>query len=155
MKKELLTTSQLDFLNDRGKDEIFASHVYRYASRCMEKQGLFGFQALFMKESATELKHRGKLEDFANNMGCELDMPAIPAVEFKDETPEGILAYLFNIEKKLLEAYEEGCEMDARLKPLILEMIAIQVEGVGEIGDLIAAVESKGVTLVDTDLLKK
>lgn len=152
MKKELLSTTELDFLNERGKDEIYAYNAYRYARSCFARQGLFGFAFFCKAESKAELKHRGKLEDFANNMGCELDMPEIPEIEFKDESPIGILKFLYKMEVDLLEGYEEGCEMAARIKPLVLEMIAIQVEGVGEIGDLIAAVESKGVALVDTDL---
>lgn len=149
MKKELL------FLNDRGADELEAANTYRYAATCFQAKGLFGFQAFCRAESATELTHRDKLEDFANDMGEELDMPVIPRVEFDDETPGGILNHLLEMELALLNAYKKGIELDPVIHPLVLKMIKIQTKGVGEIRDLIAAVESKGAALVDTDLLKK
>lgn len=146
MKKELL------FLNDRGADELEAANTYRYAATCFQAKGLFGFQAFCRAESATELTHRDKLEDFANDIGEELDMPVIPRVEFDDETPEGILNHLLEMELALLDAYKKGMELDPVIQPLVLKMIDIQRKGVGEIRDIISSVKSKGVGLVDNDL---
>jgi ferritin len=153
-KSPLIPPSELDPLNERGRDEIIASHTYRYASTCFQKQGLFGLQKYYMNESKSELKHRGLLEDFANNMGAELDMPAIPAIEFKKEDPKGILEHLYDIEVNLLRAYEKDHkEADSvATKVFLQDMIRTQTEGVGEAGDNLALLESKGVAWLDENL---
>lgn len=142
--KPLLSSSDEDFLNYRGKDEIKASNTYRYAATCFQKQGLFGLEKFCRAESAAELEHRTKLEKFANDMGFELDMPSIPAISFKNETPKGILIYLLEMEEELLEEYEKGYKEAERgaTKKLCLDMIEIQTSGVGEIMDLLAELES-------------
>ena len=75
-------------------------------------------------------------------MGSEIEMYSTKAIEFKDETVIGILTFLFNMEKTLLEAYENDYENADRVatKSLFQEMVDIQVDGVGEVGDLIAVV---------------
>jgi len=155
MKTNLLSTSDVDQLTERGRDELYASNAYRYAATCYMKQGLLGFVAFCRKESETELTHRTKLELFANDMGAELEMTAIPAVEFKDETPMGILKFLFKMEENLLKSYEKAWEDADRIasKNLFQEMVEIQVDGVGEIGDLMAEVESVGVPFTNQRLL--
>ena len=155
MKTNLLSKSDNDELSDRGRDELFASNAYRYAATCFLKQNLLGFVAFCRKESDTELTHRTKLELFANDMGAELEMYSIPPVEFKDETPMGIMKFLFKMENDLLKAYEKAWEEADRIatKNLFQEMVEIQVEGVGEIGDLIAEIESVGIGFVNQRLL--
>jgi ferritin len=156
MKKSILSKSDLKFLNERGLDEILASNTYRYAATCLQRQSLFGFEAFFRKESKDELKHRTILENFANNMGAELDMPAIPAIEFASDEPMAILNHLYKMELDLLAEYETGmdsCDRGA-LKSLCKDMVDIQIEGVGAISDLIAQVESTSVEIVDLTLRK-
>jgi ferritin len=155
LMKSLLSTSDLDFLDERGKDEIFASHVYRYGATCFLKKNLLGFVNFCRTESGEELAHRTKLEMFANDMGAELEMPSIPAISFPDETPEGILTYIHDMEVKLLQAYEKGAEDSDRMavKKLCLDMIEVQTEGVGAIKDLLAEIESTGVGFVNQRLL--
>ena len=107
------------------------------------------------QESADELEHRTKLELFANDMGTELDVPTIKAVEFPSEDPLKILQFLLKMEVELLEAYElmvEDADREA-VRVLAREMVEIQTEGVGGINDLIAEVESVGVGFVNMRLL--
>ena len=154
MKSNLLSRPDLDAINSRGGDEMYASHAYLYAASCFQKQSLFGFQKWAEAEAAAELTHRKKLQDFCNNMGSEIEMYSTKAIEFKDETVIGILTFLFNMEKTLLEAYEKAWEEADRIasKSLFQEMVDIQVDGVGEVGDLIAEVESVGVGFVNQRL---
>ena len=155
MKKSILSKSDLKFLNERGGDEIVASNTYRYARTCLLKHNLLGFVKFFEQESKDELKHRTILENFANNMGAELDMPAIPSVTLP-ESPMDILLYLRQMELDLLAEYETGmdsCDRGA-LKSLCKDMVDIQIEGVGAISDLIAQVESTSVEIVDLTLRK-
>lgn len=156
MKKSILSKSDLSFLNLRGLDEIVASNTYRYSAACFQRKSLFGFEAFFRKESKDELKHRTILENFANDMGAELEMPAIPAVEFKSDEPMAILNHLYQMELDLLAEYESGMESADRgaLKSLCKDMVDIQIEGVGAISDLIAELESVGVGFVNQRLLQ-
>lgn len=156
MKKSILSKSDLSFLNLRGLDEIVASNTYRYAATCLQRKSLFGFEAFFRKESKDELKHRTILENFANNMGAELEMPAIPAIEFASDEPMAILNHLYKMELNLLAEYEMGMDSADRgaLKSLCKDMVDIQIEGVGAISDLIAEIEATDIGTVNQNLLK-
>ena len=150
-----LITSDMKFLNARGIDEIYASNAYRYAATCALSKNLLGFVKFFRHESAEELEHRTRLEEFANDMGDELDMPAIPAVEFKDESISGILEFIYKMELDLLAEYEMGMEDCNRgaVKILCQEMVEIQTKGVGAIGDLISELENTSVEVMNLRLL--
>jgi bacterioferritin (cytochrome b1) len=154
MKKSLIT-SDIKFLSERGKDELYASNAYRYAKTCTLSKGLLGFVKFFDKESKEELEHRTKLEEFANDMGDELDMPAIPAVEFKSEDVNSILNEIYKMELDLLAEYEMGMEDCNRgaVKVLCQEMVEIQTKGVGAIGVLIAELENTSVEVMNLRLL--
>jgi ferritin len=150
-----LITSDMKFLNERGKDELYASNAYRYAKTCTLSKGLLGFVKFFDKESKEELEHRTKLEEFANDMGDELDMPSIPAVEFKSEDVKSILNEIYKMELDLLAEYEMGMEDCNRgaVKVLCQEMVEIQTKGVGAIGDLISELENTSVEVMNLRLL--
>jgi len=156
MKKSILSKSDLKFLSERGLDELTASNTYRYARTCFLKKNLLGFVAFFKQEAKDELKHRTILENFANDMGAELEMPAIPAVEFESDEPMAILEHLYQMELDLLAEYESGFENADRgaVRSLCKDMVDIQIEGVGAISDLIAQVESTSVEIVDLTLRK-
>jgi len=153
MKKSLIA-KDIKFWNARGADELFASNAYRYAATCFLSMNLLGFVKLFRKESKEELKHRTMLENFANDMGTELDMPAIPAVKLP-EGPMAILDYLYKMELDLLAEYEMGCEECDRVasKVLCQDMVKIQIEGVGAIADLIAELETTDIATMNLRLL--
>ena len=153
--KPLISNSDLKPLNKVGEMELYASNAYRYSSTCMLSKNLLGFVKYMRQESADELEHRTKLELFANDMGTELDVPTIKAVEFPSEEPMAILQFLLKMEVELLEAYElmvEDADREA-VRVLAREMVEIQTEGVGGINDLIAEVESVGVGFVNMRLL--
>lgn len=151
-----------DFLNNRGKDELFASNAYRYAATCSLRLGLDGFVKFFRAESKEELKHRTLLEEYADNFNFELDVPSIPAVEFgvkeKKDTKMyvmGILEYLLDMEMDLLQEYETGTYKCARAatKKLCYDMVGIQTEGVGGINKLIAELDSTEIGEMNLRLL--
>lgn len=153
--KSLLSSNDKDFLDERGRDEILAANTYRYAATCFLSKNLLGFVKFCREESESELQHRSRLEKFANDMGDELEMFSIPEVEFKDESPKGILSHLYKMELALLEQYEKGAEEADRVsvKKLCLDMVEVQTEGVGTITDLLAELESVGVGFVNQRLL--
>lgn len=151
-----------DFLNNRGRDELFASNAYRYAATCALRLGLDGFVKFFRAESKDELKHRTILEEYADNFNFELDVPSIPAVEFgvkeKKDTKMyvmGILEYLLDMEMDLLQEYETGTYKCARAatKKLCYDMVGIQTEGVGGINKLIAELDSTEIGEMNLRLL--
>ena len=143
MKRILLSQSDIDLLNDAVERELYASNHYKYAASCLQKQGYFGSQKFFEKEAATETEHYYKLRNFANDLGVEVDMPAIPEVEFMEESIMGIFRASYDLELDLLNYYNQAyrnCESTA-LQVFLIEMINIQRESVGEYGDLIARLE--------------
>ena len=154
--KPLISNSDLKALSARGADELYASNAYRYGATCFLAKSLLGFVKFMRQESADELEHRTKLELFANDMGTELEMPAIKAVEFPSEEPKAILEFLLKMEVALLEAYELMVEDADResVRVLAREMIEIQIEGVGGINDLIAELDNTDVGTMNLRLLQ-
>lgn len=143
MKRILLSQSDIDLLNDAVERELYASNHYKYAASCTQKQGYFGAQKYFEDEAKSETKHYYKLRDFANDLGIEVDMPAIPEVDFIDESLMGIFRISYELELDLLNYYNQAyrsCE-SAAMQVFLIDMVNIQRESVGEYGDLIARLE--------------
>jgi len=163
MKPSLLSASDKKKLNQAVEHELFASNFYKYAASCSQRQGLFGAQKFFEKESADELTHYFKLRDFFNDRGDEADMPQIDAVEFKDGIDlMGILDAAYELEKDLSEFYNDFyfATKDATVQVQLHDFVEIQTKAVGEYGDLIArlglAMEcSGGLIIFDQELGNK
>jgi len=162
MNKSLRKPSDKKSLNEAGGHELYASHFYKYAASCCQKQGFFGAQKFFEAESADELTHYYKLRDFMNDMGDEADMPKIDEVDIKEESLEGILDAAYELEKDLGEFYEEFyfATKSAPVQVRIHKFVKIQTKAVGEYGDLIARLsiigDSKsGLLIFDQELGNK
>lgn len=154
MKQLLLSQTDIDILNSRAKDEMHATRAYLYANSCAQKYNLTGFMKFFADEAEDELKHRKKIQEFANNMGYEIDMEENDEVEFMADDMFSVLQYLFQMEVALLDNYEKDHKAADRVttKVFLQSQIETQTEGVGGIADLISEVQTVGLGLVNLRL---
>lgn len=140
MKQCLLSDSDKKMLNQAVEHELYASNFYKYAASCMQKQGYFGTQKFFEKESADELEHYYLIRDFMNDLGDEADMPQIQTVEFDKDAIMNIFLDAYTLEQDLGEFYKKAYKKteDAFVQVFLHKLVNIQRKAIGEYGDLIA-----------------
>lgn len=162
MKKSLLNDSDRKMLNQAVEHELYASNFYKYSASCTQKQGYFGAQKFFEKESADELTHYYLIRDFMNDLGDEADMPAINSVELEGETLSGIFLDAYELEVDLGDFYKKFYTKteDPYVKTFLHKMVNIQRKAVGEYGDLIARLKlckdnTSAILLFDQELGNK
>jgi ferritin len=137
--KKLLTEKEIALINGLGKEELTASHVYTHLCNSMKTLGFFGAEKFFLAESLSEREHYNKLEGFMNDMNEQIDVPALDAVDVDISDLMDAFEYAYDMESGLLAKYEDAWEKGTpKMKALINEFIDIQVQAVGEYGDLIA-----------------
>lgn len=139
--EKLLTELELKELNKFGKLELTASHTYLHLSNRMKTLGYFGAEKFFTAESNGEREHYLKIEKFANDLGCELSVEALDAVQCDCTDIKSALEMAYEMERDLMLAYETGAKKsDISLKVALLlqEFTTHQVGAVGEYGDLLA-----------------
>jgi len=143
MKKSLLSDSDKKMLNQAVEHELYASNFYKYGASCAQKQGYFGVQKFFEKESADELEHYYLIRDFMNDLGDEADMPQIPMVEFESDALLNIFLDANSLEQDLGEFYKKAYKKteDAYVQVFLHKMVNIQRKAVGEYGDLLARLQ--------------
>ena len=154
--KNLLTDQEVELINKLGVEELLASHHYQHLSNSMKTIGFLGAASFFLKESLSERKHYNKLEGFMNDMNEQLEVRALPSVDVDIEDLMEALEHAMDMESSLLSKYEEAYEKASpKLKALTLDFINIQVESVGEYGDLIARLSrTNEPILIDQELGK-
>ncbi len=140
--KSLLPSSDKQMLNEAAEHELYASNFYKYLGACVQRAGLFGAQKFFEKEAETEVKHFYKLRDIVNDMGCEIETPAIdqPKSLKDDDCIKCILEAAYSLEYELLEFYSKAytSAKSVAVQVAIIEFVNIQRASVGEYGDLLA-----------------
>lgn len=159
VKKSLLSKADRSKLNEAVGRELYAVNLYKYFATCTQKQGLFGAQAYFLRESDEEQKHWKMIADFMNDMGDEAEMPAIPAINVKADSLMDLFNKAYEVESELGDFYTDFCEStkDRYIKQFLLSLIEIQRKSVGEYGDLIARLsligdEKSGILTFDNEL---
>ena len=138
--ESLLTTIESQELNKFGKLELTASQVYLFLTNRMKSLGYFGAEKFFANESKDERKHYAKTSDFMNKMNAELTVESLEAVKLDIKDIKEALEFAYNMEKELMEEYEKSARRsDLSLKVVLLlqEFVEIQVDAVGEYGDLL------------------
>ena len=154
--KKLLTSQEVEMMNNLGNLEMVASHTYKHLANSMKTIGFFGAEKFFNEESLSELTHYDKLEGFMNDMNEQLEVRSLDAVD--EEIGELMQAFncAVEMEADLLEEYEFAWEKSSpKMKAFLKEMIDIQVQSVGEYGDLIARLSrTSEPILVDQELGK-
>jgi ferritin len=138
--ESLLTTIESQELNKFGKLELTASQVYLFLTNRMKSLGYFGAEKFFANESKDERKHYVKTSDFMNKMNAELSVESLEAVKLNINDIKEALEFAYNMEKELMEEYEKSARRsDLSLKVVLLlqEFVEIQVDAVGEYGDLL------------------
>jgi len=154
--KKLLTSQEVEMMNNLGNLEMVASHTYKHLANSMKSIGFFGAEKFFNAECLSELEHYDKLEAFMNDMNEQLEVRSLDAVD--DEIGDLMQAFTHAVEMEsdLLEEYEFAWEKASpKMKSFLKEMIDIQVQSVGEYGDLIARLSrTSEPILVDQELGK-
>ena len=154
--KKLLTSQEVEMMNNLGNLEMVASHTYKHLANSMKTIGFFGAETFFHEESLSELSHYDKLQGFMNDMNEQLEVRSLDAVD--EEIGELMQAFncAVEMEADLLEEYEFAWEKSSpKMKAFLKEMIDIQVQSVGEYGDLIARLSrTSEPILVDQELGK-
>jgi ferritin len=109
-----------------------------------------------MDESNSEKEHFNKLEAFMNDMNEQIEVRTIQAVNIDIDDLMEALEHALEMEMNLLGQYEAAWDKSsAKLKPLLHHFIEIQVESVGEYGDLIARLSrTSEPILIDQELGK-
>lgn len=156
--EKLLTEYEIKALNKFGKFEFTASHVYQHLTNRMKSLGYFGAEAFFLKESLDERTHYAKLEQFMNDMNCELTVESLNAVTSNVQSIGDALEMAFKMEAELLAEYEKeySADITPKVKTLLQDFINIQVGAVGEYGDLINRLKLTDNMLVfDADMLER
>lgn len=156
--EKLLSEIEEKELNKFGKLELTASHVYQHLTNRMKTLGYFGAEKFFLGESLDERTHYNKLEQFMNDMNCELSVESLDPVKSEVTGIGDALQLAYQMEADLLEEYEKTSSMEISKKVLILlqDFIMIQVSAVGEYGDLINRLKLTDNMLVfDADMLER
>jgi ferritin len=148
--KSLLNSSDRQLLDEAGEHELYASHFYKYAASQSQREGLFGAQKFFEKESADEAEHFYKVRDFANDMGDIVCTPALDEIKLKDNCLSCLLDAAYEMECDLLEFYSKMYNQAklVSLKVFAQGMVEIQTKAVGEYGDLIARLSKCNEVLI-------
>jgi len=140
--KSLLSDKIKDLLQKSIESELYASNLYKHLSNQMQRLGFFGMQKYFLDESADELTHYQKIVDFINDNGDVAMMPKVDAVKDKIGSIGDALQVAYETELDLLNQYKNfysQCLVEDVTVAIFLEQyITIQINSVGEFGDLIA-----------------
>jgi ferritin len=142
--EKLLTEKELEELNKFGTFELTASHVYLYLSNKMQVMGFFGVEKFFLDESDDERKHFKKIQDFANNLNCELRVETLQSVNIKISSIKEALEVSYKMEKDLMNEYEKSAsnnELSLKVRLLLQEFLDFQVKATGEFSDLLNRLE--------------
>jgi ferritin len=154
--KKLLTSQEVEMMNNLGNLEMVASHTYKHLANSMKSIGFFGAEKFFNEECLSELSHYDKLEAFMNDMNEQLEVRSLDAIDDEIEDLMQAFTHAVEMESDLLEEYEFAWEKASpKMKAFLKEMIDIQVQSVGEYGDLIARLSrTSEPILVDQELGK-
>ena len=154
--KKLLTKEEVKMINALGVEELTASQVYLHLSNTMKTIGFSGAEKFFMAESNSEREHFNGLEAFMNDMNEQIDVPTLQAVSIDVDDLMEAFETALDMEMNLLGKYEEAWDKcSPKMKPLIHHYIELQVESVGEYGDLIARLmRTSEPILIDQELGK-
>lgn len=138
--EKLLTDVEQKVINKFGKLELTASQAYLHLTNRMKSLGYFGAEKFFASESKDERKHYAKHEDFMNKLNCELSVEALNTMTSDVASIKDALEMAFQMEKDLLLEYEKearNTELSVKVVLLLQEFVEIQVDAVGEYGDLL------------------
>ena len=154
--KKLLTTQEVEMINKLGVEELTASQTYLHLSNTMKTIGFFGAEKFFMNESNSEREHYNKLETFMNDMNEQIEVRTLQAVNIEIDDLMEAFEHALEMEMNLLGQYEEAYKKSSpKLQAFIHHFLELQVESVGEYGDLIARLSrTNEPILIDQELGK-
>jgi len=130
--------------------ELYASNLYKHIANQLQRTGLFGAQAFYLKESSEELEHYKKLADYINDMGWVAPVPAVPKISDAVSSMMDALELSYETELDLLKQYQKFYEeaedkyKDCVTATFLIEFMQIQRKSIGQYADLIAKLSLKG-----------
>ena len=156
----LLKPEVKQVLDELYRHELYASHLYRHVANQLQRLGYFGGQKFFAGESADELEHAHRHEDFQNDRGSVATVPALPAVTAKIGTLYDAISLGYKTERELCDKYASAYVMtasDPMAQQFLLQFLEIQRKSTGEYGDLLARLDRAngdecGILIVDQEL---
>ena len=138
--ESLLTPAEEKEINKFGKLELTASQTYLHLTNRMKSLGYFGAEKFFASESKDERKHYAKHEEFMNKMNSELTTESLDTVTSDVMSIKDALELAYEMEKDLMLEDEKGAsntDFSVKVVLLLQEFVEIQVDAVGEYGDLL------------------
>tara|TARA_R110002126_G_scaffold68046_11_gene172168 strand:+ start:3916 stop:4407 length:492 start_codon:yes stop_codon:yes gene_type:complete len=157
-KPDTLPKEIVAILLPRLQDEFNASYMYRAASNYCKGVGFEKAAEYFANESADELAHAKKIEDFLVDWNVEFSLPAITQTKPCKNLLE-IIEMAYDVENKLYENYEEDsikvfelgdiCAFD-----LLQFFRGVQLKSVTEYSDMLNILEGVQPTKFNLLLLE-
>lgn len=144
-----LSDAMVAILMPRLQDEMNASYLYRAASNWCKDKGFFKAAAYFAKESADELTHAKKLEDYMIDWNVNPILPPIPSPAPFTSLAE-IIEKAYGIEYALYQEYENTSKMafdvnELCVFDLLQDFRTKQKNSVAEYSDMINMLEGVNV----------
>ena len=152
----MLKEREIQIVNEGVYNELFASHLYKKLATICLNLGYKGFANFFRKEYKNEVEHFEKWQNFANAMSVEIVIPMLPMIDFTSTSIDEIVKKALDTEKELLKKYEDdydNVESSTKICSILLQLINIQVESVGEYTDISQRLKLGDKLLIDKELL--
>lgn len=145
IKPKLLPSIILSDLNALLKHEYYAFYLYRHIGNYLQNWGFKLAAKHFFEESAEELEHAKKIEDFIVLWNGEPNLPSIK-VDCNCENIVECIEKAYETEYSLYEKYEEVSakifqQGDICVFDFLKHFRTIQVESVGLYADMINILE--------------
>lgn len=140
LKPKVLPVEIVSLLLPRLQDEYNAHYMYRAASNWCQNVGFFKAAKFFATESADELNHAKKLENYLTEWNVIPVLPAISQPVLQFGSLKEVLEKAYSIEFALYEEYEDTSVRVMKLGDVctfnfLLEFNAIQQKSVAEYSD--------------------
>jgi ferritin len=135
----------VDLLQERLADEYLAFYVYRSAANHLKNWNYKKASAFFDKESADELSHAKRIEEYLIgwNVVPTLPVPTAADVNIKFKDIVDIISYAYGLELDLLKAYDDTSSQifpsDKITYDFLQQFREIQLKSVQEYSDLLNA----------------
>ena len=141
---KILTEKDLKGINGGVAKEMLHHLSYLLLANCMQKAGYFGFQKLFLRESAEELEHYQKHVNFVNDIGDMAIMPSSFDLPSVVKTPVEAVKTAMDLEFALLDYYDNlySSSDTSIVKTHLKFYIDTQVEAVGYYKDLMTRIKA-------------
>ena len=160
LPKMIISQECKDMLDDAVHSELYASNLYKHIANELQRIGYFGTNKFFLKESADELEHYQRHDEFQNDVGCVAKVPMIEAMNEPIKSLSDAIETGYETELELYNDYKKWysqASSDPVVQQFLLQFLEIQRTSVGEYGDLLSRIQlvdgdKAGMLLIDQEL---